>query len=44
MGDQRILTTESLTEFFAAIANHLDENENQYLIFDGAPAHRRPES
>ena len=37
------MTRESFTEFLAGTATHLDENENHYLIFDGAPAHRRPE-
>ena len=37
------MTRESFTEFLEATGNNLDENENQYLIFDGAPAHRRPE-
>jgi len=37
------MTRESFTEFLADTGNHLDENENHYLIFDGAPAHRRPE-
>ena len=34
---------ESCTEFVTGTAIHLDENETHYLIFDGAPAHRRPE-
>ena len=34
---------ESCTEFLTGTAIHLDENETHYLIFDGAPAHRRPE-
>ncbi len=33
---------ESFTEFLAG-ETHLDENATHYLIFDGAPAHRRPE-
>jgi hypothetical protein len=37
------MTKESFTEFLAGTATHLDENETQYLILDGAPAHRRPE-
>ncbi|CAB4021077.1 Hypothetical predicted protein, partial [Paramuricea clavata] len=37
------MTRESFTEFLAGTATHLDENDTQYLIFDGAPAHRRPE-
>ena len=34
---------ESFTEFLTGTATHLDENETHYLIFNGAPAHRRPE-
>ncbi len=37
------MTRESFTEFLAGTAAHLDENETHYLIFDKAPAHRRPE-
>jgi hypothetical protein len=33
------MTRESFTEFLAGTATHLDENETQYLIFDGVPAH-----
>ena len=34
---------ESCTQFLTGTSTHLDENETHYLIFDGAPAHRRPE-
>ena len=34
---------ESFTEFLEHTSENLDENEIHYLIFDGAPAHRRPE-
>ena len=34
---------ESFTEFLEQTSENLDENEIHYLIFDGAPAHRRPE-
>ena len=37
------MTKESFTEFLAATGNLLDENENHYLIFDGAPVLRRRE-
>ncbi|CAB4021139.1 calpain-5-like [Paramuricea clavata] len=37
------MTNDSFAKFLAGTATHLDENETRYLIFDGAPAHRRPE-
>ena len=36
-------TRESFTDFIVGTATHLDEDETHYLIFDGAPAHRRQE-
>ena len=37
------MTRESFNEFIETTGNNLDENENQYFIFDGAPAYRRAE-
>ncbi len=34
---------ESCAEFLTSTATHVNENETHYLIFDGAPAHRRSE-
>ena len=34
------MNRERFAEFLTELAEHLDENEVTYLVYDGAPAHR----